>query len=99
MAIVRAAEAEILHLREAAAHLLAICSDVKVANRYFKIVEKDELSKNEFNLNLPRYIQTYNPEESIDLGKSMQALTMARSETQSGLDRVRKAMEMLGVKA
>ncbi len=99
MAIVRAAEAEILHLREAAAHLLAICSDVKVANRYFKIVVKDELSKNEFNLNLPRYIQTYNPEESIDLGKSMQALTMARSETQSGLDRVRKAMEMLGVKA
>ncbi|MEN9902643.1 MAG: hypothetical protein RL651_1307 [Pseudomonadota bacterium] len=99
MAIVRAAEAEILHLREAAAHLLAICSDVKVANRYFKIVEKDELSKNEFNLNLPRYIQTYNPEESIDLGKSMHALTMARNETQSGLDRVRKAMKMLGVKA
>lgn len=99
MAIVRAAEAEILHLREAAAHLLAICSDVKVADRYFKIVEKDELSTNEFNLNLPRYIQTYNPEESIDLGKSMQALTVARSETQSGLDRVRKAMEMLGVKA
>lgn len=97
MAIVRAAEAEILHLREAAAHLLSICSDAKDANRYFKVVESGELTKNEFNLNLPRYIQTYNPEQPIDLGKSMQALDVARSETQSGLDRVRKAMDSLGV--
>ena len=96
MAIVRAAEAEILHLREAAAHLLSICSNAKDANRYFKVVATDELAKNEFNLNLPRYIQTYNPEEPIDLGKAIQALDVARSETQSGLDRVRKAMDRLG---
>lgn len=96
MAIVRAAEAEILHLSEAAAHLLSICSNAKDANRYFKVVATDELAKNEFNLNLPRYIQTYNPEEPIDLGKAIQALDVARSETQSGLDRVRKAMDRLG---
>ena len=96
MAIVRAAEAEILHLREAAAHLLSICSNAKDANRYFKVVATDELAKNEFNLNLPRYIQTYNSEEPIDLGKAIQALDVARSETQSGLDRVRKAMDRLG---
>lgn len=98
MAIARTAEAEILHLREASCHLLSICSDIAVSNRYFKIVERDELARNEFNLNLPRYIQTYYPEESIDLGQSMRSLTMARDETESGLNRVKRAMEKLGVK-
>lgn len=97
MAIARASESEILHLKEAARHLQSICADVATANRYFKVVERDELTRNEFNLNLPRYIQTFNPEELIDLNQSMRSLTVARDETSTSLERVNKAMEDLGV--
>src|SRR5205823_1066368 len=53
-----AAEREIAHLREAAADLVRICDSADEARRYFTVVARAEIEENEFNLNLPRYVDT-----------------------------------------
>jgi type I restriction enzyme M protein len=61
------AEREIVLAKEAAADLLRICSDPEQSKRYFAVAEFDEIKENEFNLNLPRYVDTFEPEEQIEI--------------------------------
>lgn len=65
--IIESANREIAHIRESAAHLLSICQDAREAERYFVIAHKHEIEANEFNLNLPRYVDTFAPEPDIPL--------------------------------
>jgi type I restriction enzyme M protein len=60
-----AAEREISHLREASADLLRIASSEDEARRYFTVVGREEIAENEFNLNLPRYVDTFEPEKVL----------------------------------
>jgi type I restriction enzyme M protein len=41
-----------------------------------------EIEENEFNLNLPRYVDTFEPEEEIDLAQATQDLTKALADEQ-----------------
>ena len=47
--------------------LLQMFADPELRKRYFAIVDIDDIEENEFNLNIPRYVDTYEPEEQIDL--------------------------------
>jgi type I restriction-modification system DNA methylase subunit len=58
-----AAEREINHLHEASADMLRIAGSEDEARRYFTVVGTDEIAENEFNLNLPRYVDTFEPEK------------------------------------
>ena len=42
-------------------------ADPELRKRYFAIVDIDDVEENEFNLNIPRYVDTFEPEEQIDL--------------------------------
>ena len=53
-----AAEREIAHLVEAAADLQRICASEDEARRCFTVVDRAEIEEDEFNLNLPRYVDT-----------------------------------------
>ena len=64
---------EITHIHEATADLLRICSTSEEAARYFTVAERAEIEENEFNLNLPRYVDTFEPEEKISLHEAMDA--------------------------
>ena len=75
-----AAEREITHLREASADLLRICSSEDEARRYFTVVGRDEISENEFNLNLPRYVDTFEPEKVLLLND---AAAQSKSATEA----------------
>jgi type I restriction enzyme M protein len=70
---------EITHIHEAAADLLRICSNQEEAARYFSIAETPEIEDNEFNLNLPRYVDTFEPEEQISLPVALERLREARN--------------------
>jgi type I restriction enzyme M protein len=72
------AEREIVHISEATADLLRICSNAEEAARYFTIVELTEIKESEFNLNLPRYVDTFEPEEEIPLDEAIDSLRKAR---------------------
>jgi len=47
--------------------LLQMFADPELRKRYFTIVDMDDIEENEFNLNIPRYVDTFEPEEQIDL--------------------------------
>ena len=71
---------EISHLREASADLLRICSDPDEAKRYFTVVGHEVIEENEFNLNLPRYVETFEPEPVISLADAIAEMKAARIE-------------------
>ena len=66
-----AADREIAHLNETADDLRRILNDPEEARRYFAVVDKVEIEENEFNLNLPRYVDTFEPETIVPLNAAM----------------------------
>lgn len=74
-----AAEREIAHLNEAANDLCRILNDPEEALRYFAVVDKAEIEENEFNLNLPRYVDTFEPETVVPLADAVRNLKSAES--------------------
>jgi type I restriction enzyme M protein len=86
-----AAEREISHLKEAAADLQRICASEDEARRYFTVVERAEIEENEFNLNLPRYVDTFEPDVTKPLSVAVQELIAAEpaaSQAQQALKAV-----------
>ncbi|MBQ8958157.1 MAG: N-6 DNA methylase [Bacteroidales bacterium] len=51
--------------------LLEMFADPERRKRYFSIVDMDEIEENEFNLNIPRYVDTFEPEEQIDMKEAI----------------------------
>jgi type I restriction enzyme M protein len=79
----RRAERETAEVREAIADLQGICADPDKARRYFVVAERAEIEENEFNLNLPRYVDTFDPEEEIPLEKALTGLRAATNDVDS----------------
>jgi type I restriction enzyme M protein len=71
----RRADRETAEVNEAITDLHRICSDPEEARRYFVIGEKAEIEENEYNLNVPRYVDTFEPEEEIELGTALKELS------------------------
>jgi type I restriction enzyme M protein len=83
-----AAEREIAHLVEAAADLQRICVSEDEARCYFTVVHRAEIEDKEFNLNLPRYVDTFEPEKVLPLAQATMQLataTAAALTTQNAL--------------
>lgn len=51
--------------------LMQMFADPELRKRYFAIADMDDIEENEFNLNIPRYVDTFEPEEQIDLQKAI----------------------------
>lgn len=60
--------------------LLQMFADPELRKRYFAIVDIDDIEENEFNLNIPRYVDTFEPEEQIDLKTAIKDFQKAISE-------------------
>lgn len=65
------AEKERLAIDEVETELLEMFQDGELRKRYFSVVDMEELADNEFNLNIPRYVDTFEPEEEIDLNEAI----------------------------
>lgn len=90
----RRADRETAEVNEAIADLQHICSDPDEARRYFVVAERSEIEDNEFNLNLPRYVDTFAPEEAIELDTALRDFRAARGASE--LARTHLA-ELLGI--
>jgi len=73
----RRAKRETAEVNEAVEGLKTICSDPEQSRRYFMVADLSEIQENEFNLNLPRYVDTFEPEEEIDLKHAIAEMTKA----------------------
>ena len=76
--------------------LLQMFADPEQRKRYFSIVEMDEIEENEFNLNIPRYVDTFEPEEQIDLKEAIADFKKAlqtESDTEKELNALLKNLQ------
>ena len=71
--------------------LLQVFADSELRKRYFAIVDMNDIEENEFNLNIPRYVDTFEPEEQIDLQKAIADFKNAIS----GESKIEKELEAL----
>jgi len=65
------AEKEKEEIQKVKNELLEMFSNPEIRKRYFSVVEIEEIKENEFNLNIPRYVDTFKPEEEIDLQEAI----------------------------
>lgn len=90
------ADKERLAIDEVETELLTVLADPQLSKRYFSVVNMDELEENEFNLNIPRYVDTFEPEEEIDLKEAFESLEEtinAEAEIDSFLIKIKDIME------
>ena len=56
----------------------------------------DEIEENEFNLNIPRYVDTFEPEEQIDLKEAIadfKAAMQAETKVEKELEKLLKTID------
>jgi type I restriction enzyme M protein len=82
-------------LREAAADLCRIFDDPDEARRYFAVVDKAEIEENEFNLNLPRYVDTFEPEKLVSLDEAVNNLHIIRDECEMAMKQLDQLLARL----
>jgi type I restriction enzyme M protein len=83
---------EIAHIREAASDLRQICSDPYKASRHFTVAGREEIQENEFNLNLPRYINTFERPAHLSPDAALKELSAASAEARAALDDLRSLL-------
>jgi type I restriction enzyme M protein len=85
MAAHQQAEKERLAIDEVELELINMLQDPELRKRYFTIATMEDLEENEFNLNIPRYVDTFEYEEEIDLKKAIIEFN-ASIEKEIGID-------------
>lgn len=65
--------------------------------KYSHLATFDEITENDFNLNIPRYVDTFEEEVKIDLLKVKADIAKAESELAEVQEKMKKYLEELGV--
>ena len=59
--------------------LIALYSDPDELLKHARVVDLEEIEENEFNLNVPRYVDTFEPEPRIEVKQALRALRDAEA--------------------
>ncbi len=65
--------------------------------KYSHLATFDEITENDFNLNIPRYVDTFEEEEEIDLLKVKADIAKTESELAEVQEKMKKYLEELGI--
>lgn len=76
----RRAEEDRKALAEVGHELGTLYGDPTELLKHARVVALDEIQENDFNLNIPRYVDTFEPEPRIDVKDALQALAIADSD-------------------
>lgn len=87
------AEKERIAIDELKTELLEMFDDPEKRKRYFSIVDMEEIEENEFNLNIPRYVDTFEPEEEIDLEEAIEEFSSFQQDETSATSELEKLLE------
>ena len=77
--------------------LLQMFADPELRKRYFAIVDIDDIEENEFNLNIPRYVDTFEPEEQIDLQEAIRDFQNAMQTESEAMQSLNNLLNTLKV--
>ena len=61
------------------------------------VVEMDEIIANGYNLNIPRYVDTSEEEEQIDIAKVRSELAEITTKKLAAIDKVNSTLKLLGL--
>lgn len=76
--------------------LLALYDDSDELLKHARIVGLDEITENEFNLNIPRYVDTFEPEPRIEVADALRGLETAESTAQQAETKLRQLLGKIG---
>ena len=62
--------------------LVALYADPDELIKHARVVDMDEVEENEFNLNVPRYVDTFEPEPRMDVDEVLRALVIAEKKAE-----------------
>lgn len=79
-------------------HIFSLYHDRKDAEKVAHLASFEELQKNDFNLNIPRYVDSAEEEEEIDLDAVYENLQKDDKEIAASAEELNKAFEELGLK-
>lgn len=60
--------------------LVALYADTSELSKHARVVSLSEIEENEYNLNIPRYVDTFEPEPVLDVDEAFKALSEAQGE-------------------
>ena len=75
----RSAEDDRADVSAVGEELVALYSDPDELIKHARVVDMDEVEENEFNLNVPRYVDTFEPEPRIEVHDALRQLAIAQS--------------------
>jgi type I restriction enzyme M protein len=87
----RRAEDDRQDVDEVGNELIALYADQDELLKHARVVGLDEIEENEFNLNIPRYVDTFEPEPRVEVKDALKALNdaeMAAATAEAALKRL-----------
>lgn len=82
---------------EHVARILDVYKNRKEVDKYSHIATLDEIKENDYNLNIPRYVDTFEEEEEIDLAAVKAEIADLELQLQDVQDKMRGYLEELGL--
>ena len=79
-------------------HIVQLYKDRKDVDKESHLAKYDEIETNDFNLNIPRYVDTFEKEEEIDIDEVFAELKSNDSAIAAANAELNKAFEELGLK-
>jgi type I restriction enzyme M protein len=64
--------------------------------KHARVVNVDEIEENEFNLNIPRYVDTFEPEPRVEVQDALKALGDAESRFKNAEGKLRQLLKDIG---
>lgn len=74
----------------------ALYGDADELLKHARVVRVDEIEENEFNLNIPRYVDTFEPEPRVKVRDALKAMRVAKTAMASAEDRLGELMKAIG---
>jgi len=76
--------------------LVALYADPKELLKHARVVDMSEVEANEFNLSVPRYVDTFEPEPKIEVREALEALRAAQEEANKAEDELTTLLRSVG---
>ncbi len=76
--------------------LIALYADADELLKHARVVGLDEIEENEFNLNIPRYVDTFEPEPRVEVKDALRALQEAEAAATTADHELESLLKQLG---
>ena len=64
--------------------------------KHARVVGLEEIAENEFNLNIPRFVDTFEPEPRVEVNEALKALNEAESVARKVETNLRELLKGIG---